>query len=143
MPPVAVTMPEAARKPAMSAVLISGRTRITGSPHAANRSAAAESNAAWPTATPAEAATQRTIGISRRDEATEGERGQIQPGQPPQGLRPRKKTLPNQIHRNPQSGARRSFRHARPEQPQLSLFDGEFVILRPKRAGLYGPFSSR
>jgi hypothetical protein len=68
-PPTAVTIPAAMAKPPTSAVVVSGRMKMTGSPLAAKRAALSGSKTARPTAMPVDAQVPRPAGssaISRR-----------------------------------------------------------------------------
>ena len=62
-PPIAVSAPEAAARPATSLVSMSGRTSTTESPAAANRLALSVSKATRPTATARPAPTPRAVGV--------------------------------------------------------------------------------
>ena len=84
--PDSVTIPAETANPATSDVLVSGRTRMTGSPLAARRSALSESKAARPTAIPADAPVPRPTGRSTSTRRLVTSALKSKPFKPPQGF---------------------------------------------------------
>ncbi len=128
-PPTAVTIPAETAKPATSAVLVSGRTRITGSPPAAIRSAVAESNAMRPTAIPADAPVPRAAGSWTSVSRWRASLSKSRPLSRRKRLRRRDQSLFDEVDREPQRGLRRALRRAGLQNPQFAVFDREFDVL--------------
>ena len=122
-------MPAASAKPSTSAVLVSGRIRITGSPAVESRRALSDENAARPTAIPPDAPIPVQQGRVRRNQGNLNQSGKIDFGNPIQRFLTRDQFFVHEVDGDAQRGARRPLRGTGLEHPQFAVLDGEFDIL--------------